>query len=29
MRMFTVKIFDMNNENILIIESHKFFEFCF
>lgn len=27
MRIFTVEIFDMNNENIFIIESHKFFNF--
>lgn len=27
MRIFTIEIFDMNNENTIIIESHKFFNF--
>lgn len=27
MRIFTIEIFDMNNENIFIIESHTFFNF--
>lgn len=27
MRIFTIEIFDMNNENTIKIESHKFFNF--